>query len=267
MSKKLLYAFILIVIATATSILTYAWVVGPEVPTASEWQTWLLQTIVYLGLLALFTCVLGPLAYRHYSEYRERRKQERSEEESKLASKIKGYKRSISQIEYNIKERVKKDDFKYSADIQYSRLSSEAEGKIKRYIENYYRCRDWFDACKYVINSILETHTKSKLPETRKKYTFDHALQSDDFTKMFVNGEKVTSNWLKENKPKIYQQIKKSFRESEGEEKLDMFFLDVNKEFEWHSILKRFRNEKKALIEHGFEITKNLKEELKSFES
>ena len=264
MSKKLrLYTLFLIVIAIGATILSYAWVTT-QVPTPSEWQTWLLQTVVYLGLLALFTCFLGPIAYRHYSEYCEGRKLRRLEKKKKLESKKDAYRRCTSQIEYNIKERVQKDDFKYHADISYNGLPSDAQKKVKEYVKNYGRCRDWFEACSYVIQSILESSAKSTLPETRKKYALDSDLQSDDITKMFANGEKVTSSWLKEHKPRVYQRVKKSLKEPEGEEQLDTFFLNINGSFEANCILKRFRNEKKALIEYGFEVIDDLKDELQA---
>lgn len=75
MSKKpVLFTIILIISTVAVSLATIAWVGLLTTVEPEEWQMWLLRTIIYAVITSIFVGILAPVMFKHYGDYRERKK-------------------------------------------------------------------------------------------------------------------------------------------------------------------------------------------------
>lgn len=73
-NKPVLFTVILIVLTVVVSLVTSAYV-GLLTPTEPvEWQMWLLRTIMYAVITSIFVGILAPMVYKHYGDYREKKK-------------------------------------------------------------------------------------------------------------------------------------------------------------------------------------------------
>lgn len=230
-----------------------------------EAPSWMLQTTFYALMTAIFSFVfLGVLAPKT-REWLEQRKAKRSKEETALKGRIVSCQSCRNQIEYNISNHVKQNEFGYGDVNVRSNLSTEAEKKVEEYIRRYEVCGDWLKATEYVIPQILQSLIKYRLPETAKTgYALDSDLSEPALLKRYVNGEEVNVTWLKGNKPGLLDNIRKNLKDNEL--RFDNFFIELNAESKNNKVLNRFRNDKKALIEFGNQIMNDLKLEQESLE-
>ena len=164
-------------------------------------------------------------------------------------------------IDYNIRNLVLPNEFeKYPADVSTQGIPQEFSVKAKEYIENYQRLQDWLGASKLAVKYEIETHVKSDLPTTRKEYHLDSVIEGDHILPFFIRGQRINKRWIEENHPKIYKDILKHLKEEETA--LDIFFLNLNRDLENNNILKRFRKEKKRLIQFGKKLMEDLDREI-----
>jgi hypothetical protein len=228
-----------------------------------EIPLWVSQTIFGALLVAILgyvsTGILAPLT----RDYLEKRKAKRLVEKEKLESKVDCYQKCVNQIEFCTKDAL--DDFKHGHGFYREYLSEEAKKKVDDFNDYYELCSDLLRAVEYVIPQIIQMLIKSELPETAKTgYALDDALQEYELKKCYIAGEKVSVTWLKENKPRLLDNIRKNLKDSESQ--LDTFFISLNGEFKNNSVLNRYRKEKKKLTEFGNQIINDLKSELKSLQ-
>ena len=193
--------------------------------------------------------------------YLERRRQKRSEKEKELRSKIQRHISCRNSIDYSIRNRVLTNELdKYPADIFFQSIPQEFSTKAREYMKNYQRLQDWLRASRLAVRYEIETRVRSDLPTTRKEYHLDTVLESDHIMPFFIRGQRVNKRWIEENYPKIYKEIIKHLKEEETT--LDTFFLNLNRDLENNTILKRFRKEKKELIDLGKKLMEDLDREI-----
>lgn len=154
---------------------------------------------------------------------------------------------------------------KYSADISTQNIPQQFSVRAKEYIEKYRRLTDWLKASRLAVRFATETLAKSELPTTKQEYALDLVLQGDRIMPMFIEGQEVNKRWIEANHPKIYKDILKHLKEEETT--LDMFFLRLNNNIKNDSILKRFRKEKKELIDFGSKLMEDLDLEIQRLQS
>lgn len=187
----------------------------------------------------------------------ESKRKERLQEKKKLKEKRDTFSHCQWAIEQNSK-RVKKNDFSRQ-DVSSWRLPPRFVGEVEKYIEDFHLCSDWFVACQNAIRLTLQEITKKELASTLKEYNLDEVLRAEDFVSKYIRGEEVTKRWIEKTYPSLFNDIMKHLKESE--KTLDMFFIEVNKAFQEHRILTRFRKEKATLIGLGQQIITNLQHE------
>lgn len=193
--------------------------------------------------------------------YLERKKRERSEKKKELEAKIQGLISCKNSIDFSIRNRVLSNEVdKYSCDVFSYKIPQEFYAKTEEYIENYQRLQDWLRASRLAVKYEIETHVKSDLPTTRKEYHLDSVLEGDQIMPFFLGEQRVNKRWIEENHPKVYKDIIKHLKEEET--KLDEFFLNLNRALENNNVLKRFRKEKKALVEFGKKLMEELDSEI-----
>jgi len=253
LKREYIVLVVLAALATVSALLTAGLVSPPP-----EIQLWLLQTIIY----AILTGVIAPFAYKYISDIFEKRKLRRLEEKQALEKEKNLYEKCVWQIKQSIK-RILKNEWSYYSDIGVSGLSPELEKKVEEYNKNYERCRDWFKACNITIKFESRARIRDKFPKTAQTYpALYECLLQDTIIDRYIKGEKVTSTWIKEDSPKIYINMMKELEQNKEDGELDTFFKEINIFFENEDILKRFRAEKKELIEYGNKITNELNAEI-----
>ena len=72
--------------------------------------------------------------------------------------------------------------------------------------------------------------------------------------------------WIKENYPNFCKEILDNIQEDLKENKLDNFFLEINSVFCDNIVLKRYRQEKKGLIDFGQQLKEDFEKEISVLE-
>ncbi|MEM2972432.1 MAG: hypothetical protein QW270_08465 [Candidatus Bathyarchaeia archaeon] len=227
-----------------------------------EMPSWILQYSFYAFLTAFLGFIFGiaTLMIRNYVQKREIRQQKRKED---LKLKINAYEKSISEIKNFINQLESKSSAS-PINIR-TELSLESQKKLEEFNQHCELYRDWLLAVEYIIPEILQRLIRSELPQTAKSgYALDSDLQECELLKRYMAGEEVNVTWLKGNKPRLLDNILKNLKDSESQ--LDTFFIVLNNEFKNNRVLKRYREEKKALMELGNLILDNFKRELESLQ-
>jgi len=213
-----------------------------------------------LGAVGVLVTAIATVAKLYLLPWRERKRKRRLAERQTLTNKKSSLDTLIRQIEKNIEESVKPNKFPVGANIGW--YIPEFKKKIKEYHKEYDRCKDWLEACKVAIEHHMMLVTSKKFPNTVEEYKLHESLQADEFVNMYIEGEKITLTFIKENYPSLHKDIIEHLKEKRAQHKLDVFFLEINDFFKNHVILKRFRQEKKELIEFGHQLIKELKKEI-----
>lgn len=223
-----------------------------------EIPQWLLETIIYAVLTALFTGILAPISVKYFTRYLDERKERKRKEKKELKNRKGLLDSCIWYIETTL-EYLKRDSFG-GVSKEALKPPLEYEKRINEYEKSLTLCKDLFLACKYVVKVTVEEQTRIILPKTLAKIPeLEDKLQKDDFLKRYVNEKEVTKSWMEEQKTKLYRFITRNLQEEEIE--LNTLFSELNGLFRDNSVMERYRKEKQELIECGQRIIKDLKRE------
>jgi len=246
--------------------LIYSYASQQEVP------LWMLQFTFYAFMTAIFGFIflgiLAPLIRERLKET----KMKKIEEAEALDSLKKEYERCAWSIGNNIEKYVEKNELNFSFQasliepsiVGKAKISEELKQQVQKYNEKYEPYNALLKASKAAIKFFIEGSVRELFPKTlNKPYPLDESLQVDYLMARYLNGEKVTESWFKENHPRAFKNILKDIDISEKDE-LVILFHKLNDEFKRDPVLQRFRKEKKDLKRHGQETIKALQREINS---
>lgn len=217
----------------------------------------------------IFLGILAPLVRGRL----EIAKMKKVEDKSLLEGLRNEYSRCSWSIENNIKEVVEKSQrsdftatlFKYTG-LGDLKTSEDLERQVKEYNQRFQLYKILQRASVRFIVSAIEKRVKEQFPKSLSNCVPIRNMLTDDFLMVrYLDGEKVTENWLKDSNPKKLKGIVKNIDESERD-MLDVFFHDLNSEFKDDDVLLGFRKEKEELIKHGRETMANLQKEISSID-
>jgi hypothetical protein len=254
------------------SIVIIFYVVYPYL-TQLEAPLWILQFTFYALMTAvfgfIFLGILAPLVREHL----EIAKMKKIEDKHLLEALKNEYTRCAWSIDTNIKEIVEKNKrSEFTASLYKSselgdlKTSEDLEKQVKDYDRRFQLYKVLQHASMRFVVSAIEIRVKEQLPKSSGNSVPIKNMLSNDFLMVrFLNGEKVTENWLKDSDPETLKKIVKEIEESERDT-LDVFFHKLNRQFEDDDVLLRFRNEKEELIKHGKETISNFQKEISSID-
>jgi len=220
---------------------------------------WSLFSQVLIGTSAILTAIITILRWGFFP-WRERQRKRRLAEKRVLEEKKKSVQSIVWQLRESIKERVLPNKISQGTNVGW--WVEEFETRIKEYHKRFERCRDWLEGCKAVIQIQMMSVTKDKFPQTVTAYPLGESLQADPLIDMYVAGENVTLTSISENYPSLHKDLMEKIKDEKAEHKLNTFFLEINRFFKNSDIMKRFRQEKKELIEFADQLAKDLEREI-----
>lgn len=263
---KLNIASVGFVITLVAFVLVYSLVSQQAVP------EWMLQYTFYAFMTAIFGFIFLGILAPLFKQYLEERKTRREDEIATLELLRGEYGRCAWSINSNLDKCVKKNektDFvarlearnDFGEDLE---LSEELKEQIKGYNE---KCNDYnifLKMSERAIRELTEKRIEQMFPKTLKRYTeLPTVLNADLFMERYLNGEKVTANWLRDTHPVVLKNITKEIDETEKHE-LDIYFNEINNLLKKDEVLQRFIKAKEGLIEYGQNTIKSLQEEAKA---
>lgn len=231
--------------------------------------------LVFIGLGALFAALLVIVeAYQAYHKYVVPKKEAKMLfAKEKLVSLKNEYERCVTSIKKNIEENIEKNvNASLKAGLQDSWIVGDAKisEELRRQVQVFNeKCKEYNLFRKLSEPFIMKTidgEVGRVFPKTLKKSDEVQTMLIYDFlVARYFNGEKVTTNWFRETHPKELKRITKEVDESERGD-LDIFFRNLNYEFQKSKVLLRFRKEKRELIKHGKETIKALQRQVESID-
>jgi hypothetical protein len=240
--------------------------------TQLEAPLWMIQYTFYALMTAIFGFmflgILAPLV----RERLETAKMKKLEDKESLEALRSVYSNCAFSIELNIKVTVEKNmpsnftaSLYKSPEIGDLTICEELEKQVQEFnrrLELYTVLRT---ASVRSIVSVIGMKIGQRFPKSLNNHVqIKNWLTQDDFLmSRYLNGEKVTESLFKDSKPQELKQIVKCIDESERDS-LDVFFLELNSEFENDEVLQRFRKEKEGLLKCSKETMANLKKEADS---
>jgi len=263
---KISFASVISLIAIVILFIVYTYLSQEEV------QLWMLQTIVYAFMTAIFGFIflgiLAPLTRERLKEA----KLKKIDEKKALESLKTEYERCVWSIKNNIEKYVEKNELNFTFKVRLhessifgkAKISEELKRQVREYNDRYELYNVLLRASKYPIESVIEGKIRQLFPKTlNKSVPLNELLQVDYLMARYFSGEKVTESWFKEVHPKAFKDIARNIDKSEKDE-LDILFHKLNDDFKRDVVLQRFRKEKEDLIKHGQETINALQKEIDS---
>lgn len=235
---------------------------------------WMLQYTYYALMTAIFGFIFLGILAPLFKEHLEEGKKKRTYELATLELLQGEYERCAWSIDNNLDKYVKKNK---TTDFV-ARLQArddfgddlEVSEKFKKQVEEYNAkskdCNTFLKMSNRAIREVIEKRIAQMFPKTLKKYNeFSTLLHADLFMERYLNGEKVTANWLSEAHPIALKNITKEIDETERHE-LDIYFNEINNLLKKEEVLQRFIEAKKELVQYGQDLTKALHKEAKALD-
>jgi hypothetical protein len=229
---------------------------------------WMLPNIFFAFMTALFGFLfaIGGLYLRDYLEIGKMKKVQKL---NALEALKREYSRCKWAIANSLEMYVEKNQMANFVELSVNvedvgeiKISEQLQKEIQEYNEKIQDYNIFLKASENHIRNSVETKVKRMFKKTLNRgCELNVTLCSDFFMTKYFNGEIVTCNLLRDTEPIMLKNITKDVDESERYE-LDVFFKEVNDEFQKEDILLRFRKQREAVIGHGKRIAENLQKEI-----
>ena len=218
-----------------------------------------------LAGIGAFVTAIATIVKLYLIPWRDKKRKKRLVEKKQLEQTVSALMTIKNQIEKSLERDVKQNNFARGADIGWWSMPKFDE-RVKEYHEGLDFCKDFYEACKDVVELRMMRLVKNFFPITTTNYPLDDKLQKGQLANMYINGEKVTYTLIKESYPDFCKEIVDNIKEDSKENKLDNFFLEINSTFRDNIVLKRYRQEKKGLIDFGQQLKEDFEKEISLLE-
>jgi len=156
----------------------------------------------------------------------------------------------------------------FFADLNIGRITEKIDDKIERdivnYLEQYVLCSDIYEGCRSVLKSSARDYANQWIPRSLENFPIDNLICDDILINQYLDGNKLSDMWLRDNDNKIYHTLMKYRDEKEGDVKFDEFYQFFNNVISNDKLINRFRKEKFKLIEISNQLLSKLENEIKN---